>query len=244
MNITFNYIFYFLLFFIPLNKIISQELISNDSGQSLYGFSGLIFTPTAYTSNWGDVHLGLTHYDKAIALNYGGYGEGLRNERSHWAHIVFLPFAELSVKLTKPYNAPSTDFGLGDRSISFRFQLLKETAKRPAILIGVVDPFIQVPIFEARYIVLTKSFFFKNIQIISNLGYGLEVNKNNRNTDLQGLFGGFQLNWKQVKLNVEHDASHINVGTGYAFKNWLFFNAALVDLKHFSGSVHVRFSIK
>ncbi len=244
MNMLFKYAVYILVFFIPLNKVLSQELISNPSGQSLYGFSGLIFTPTAYTSNWGDVHLGWSHFDKSVALNYGGFGKGLENERSHWAHIGFLPFAELSVKLTKPYDKASTDFGLGDRSISFRLQLLKETAKRPAILIGVVDPFIQVPIFEARYIVVTKSFFFRDIRVISNLGYGLKVNKNSRNNDLQGLFGGFQLNWRQVKLNIEHDASHINVGTGYAFRNWLFFNAAFVDLKHFSGSVHARFSIK
>ena len=237
-------ILYFYILFIPLNNILSQDLISNPSGQSLYGFSGLIFTPTAYTSNWGDVHLGWSHFHKSVALNYGGFGKGLENERSHWAHIGFLPFAELSVKLTKPYNKTSTDFGLGDRSISFRLQLLKETAKRPAILIGVVDPFIQVPIFEARYIVLTKSFLFRDIRVISNLGYGLKVNKNSRNNDLQGLFGGFQLNWRQVKLSVEHDASHINIGTGYAFKNWLFFNAAFVDLKHFSGSIHARFSIK
>ncbi len=245
-----NYAIIYIVAFLSIPfSIVAQK--KNTTGQSLFGFSGLIYTPSAYTSDWGAIYFGHTHYDRNIEITpHVGRDNRVNGnlnaiaQRSHWTHIGFLPFAEISLKLTKGYNLESTEHGLGDRSISFRLQVVKETGKWPAVTIGLIDPFIEVPVFAANYVVTSKSYRFKEFQVIGNLGYGLDVFQQFDSNTLVGIFGGIQTNWKNIKLNIEYDTERINIGTGYNFKNWLFLDAALVDLKYFSGSIHAKFLIK
>ena len=118
---------------------------------SFFGNPGLIHTPSAYLSGWQNLKIGMTHYPAATSFTFEG---GESTERSFWAHLGFLPFGEVSLKLTRPYNSGDKNYGVGDRSISFRFQVLKEKKNRPALLIGVQDPFAIQSFFNTNYICL------------------------------------------------------------------------------------------
>jgi hypothetical protein len=228
-KIAVNLIFFF-LFIIPIK---GQEL-------NFLGHSGLIYTPSAYISDWGSLYVGMTHYPATTSFTFE---RGESTERSYWAHLGFLPFGEVSVRLTKPYNSSDKNYGIGDRSISFRLQLLKEKKKRPAILIGVNDPFSASSYFNTNYLVLSKTHQLKTIELNANIGYGIKIEDANGHI-LQGLFGGIQAKWKDWRLMLEHDTQYTNLGMGYQFKNRVFFNAAMIDFKYLSASLALRFMLR
>lgn len=229
-----------LLLFFSSNAQNSSFQSSQAVSNSFWGNPGLIYTPSAYLSNWGDVNVGVTHYPAATSFTFE---RGESPERSYWVHLGFLPFGEVSLKLTKPYNSSDKNYGIGDRSISFRLQLLKEKKNRPAILIGVKDPFSASSYFNTNYIVLSKKYQINQFQINANLGYGIKIEEANAHI-LQGLFGGMQAKWQQLRVMVEYDANRINFGTGYQYKNWLSANISLIDMRYFSASLAVKFSLK
>ena len=216
-----------------LNTLKAQDL-------SLFGNPGLMHTPSAYLSNWGDVHFGMTHYPTATSFTYEA---GESRERSFWTHLGLLPFAEVSIKLTKPYNSSDKNYGIGDRSISVRVQVLKEKANRPAVLIGVQDPFTVASFFNTNYLVLSKKRQLNQIELNANLGYGFKIEEA-QNHILQGIFGGLQVKWRQVRTMIEYDAERINLGIGYQYKDWVRTNLALVDGRYLSAALAFRFSLK
>ena len=207
---------------------------------SFFGHSGLIYTPSAYLSNWGDLNIGITHYPAATSFTFE---RGESPERSFWAHLGFLPFGEISLKLTKPYNSSDKNYGIGDRSISFRLQILKEKQNRPAILIGVQDPFSVSSFFNTNYIVLSKKHEIKQIEINANLGYGFKIEEA-RGHVLQGIFGGMQAKWRQLRIMAEYDADRINFGMGYQYGEWVSTNLALINGRYLSASLALHFSLK
>jgi len=167
------------------------------------------------------------------------------------ASIAFLPFAELSINLTRPYSnirpgfLAGTDahrnWGIGDRSYALRLRVLEETEKLPAVLIGVQD-LIGTGFFRTNYIVLSKSKRWQDVYFSANAGYGRA--KNSRRDYLQGIFGGIQTTWKQLNTTVEYDTQQVNLGVGYNFKNRIFLNLALIEAKYFSGNISFRFHLK
>ena len=207
---------------------------------SFFGHSGLIYTPSAYLSNWGDLNIGITHYPAATSFTFE---RGESPERSFWAHLGFLPFGEVSLKLTKPYNSSDKNYGIGDRSISFRLQILKEKKNRPAILIGIQDPFSVSSFFNTNYIVLSKKHEIKQIEINANLGYGFKIEEA-RGHVLQGIFGGMQAKWRQLRIMAEYDADRINFGMGYQYGEWVSTNLALINGRYLSASLALHFSLK
>lgn len=207
---------------------------------SLFGNPGLIHTPSAYLSNWGDVNMGMTHYPAATSFTFEARES---RERSFWAHLGFLPFAEVSLKLTKPYNSNDKNYGIGDRSIGVRLQVLKEKTNRPAILIGIQDPFTVSSFFNTNYFVLSKKHQIKEIELNANLGYGFKIEAA-RNHILQGVFGGFKVKWRQLRTMIEYDAERINLGIGYQYKDWVSTNIALVEGRYLSATLGFRFSLK
>ena len=104
-----------IILLLPFNNLQAQD-------PSLLGFPGLLHTPTAYLSDWKSLYFGMTHYPAATSFTFEP-GESM--ERSYWTHLGFLPFGEVSIRLTKPYNSSDKNYGIGDRSISFRLQVLK-----------------------------------------------------------------------------------------------------------------------
>lgn len=229
------------LFCIVLNAINAQQDFRNYAAPSQLGMTGLIYTPSAYLPKWGMVDFGFTHYHKNAAYTFGANEYA---ERSFLSSITFLPFMELSLKLTKPYTTPVDDnYGLGDRSISIRAQLMKERKHLPAILIGIQDAFGESSFFSTNYLVFTKKYSLKQFEVVANLGYG-HAFKETRGDYLQGAFGGVQAHWKAVNFLAEYDTEQLNIGLGYQFKKMLFLKAALVDGRYFSGSLSLRFFIR
>lgn len=208
------------------------------------GFSGLIYTPSAYLTSWKIVDIGFTHFSKATSFSYEA---GESPERAFIANIAFFPFAEVSLKLTRPYsnlipNATGAQqyYGIGDRSISLRLRVLKETNTRPSIVVGIQDPyFSDLSFFSTNYVVVSKRKSIGTITLNGNLGYGYSDNSE----FLHGVFGGLIANWQSFNAMVEYDTSRINFGIGYHLKERFFLQAALVDKKHFSGNVSLRFQL-
>ena len=227
---------------------VCQEANNNTHAPAQLGFTGLIYTPSAYLNPWKTVDVGFTHISKETSFTYLS---GEESERAFIATMAFLPFAELSIKLTRPYSNVRPDFlagitdvrnwGIGDRSYSVRVQLLKETEKQPAILIGTQDP-IGNNFFRTNYLVFSKSKTWNQIHFSANAGYGWS--KDSRRDYLQGAFGGVQATWKKISGMVEYDTQRVNVGLGYQFKNLIFLNVALIDVQYFSGNISFRFSLK
>lgn len=229
-----------LLFFVTFNSYSQTTRVVSPPDLSFFGHPGLIYSPSAYLSNWGDVNFGMTHYPAPTSFTFE---RGESQERSFWTHIGFLPFGEVSVKLTKPYNASDKNYGIGDRSISFRLQVLKEKQNSPAILIGVQDPFSVSSYFNTNYIVLSKKKQINQIVLNANIGYGFKIETARAHT-LQGVFGGLQTKWKQLRLVAEYDTEYVNVGAGYQYKNWLSVNVALINVQYISASLSISFSLK
>ncbi|MEM6321265.1 MAG: YjbH domain-containing protein [Bacteroidota bacterium] len=155
---------------------------------SHFGNLGLIYTPSAYLTNWGDLYIGITHYPAKTSYTFE---QGESAERSFLAHLGFLPFGEFTLKLTKPYNSSDKNYGIGDRSVSFRLQVLKETKNRPALLVGTQDPFAVSSFFNTNYAVLSKKYQLKNLEFNANVGYGFKIEEAQGHI-LQGIFGGIQ----------------------------------------------------
>ena len=226
---------------IILNIINAQEDFRNYAAPSQLGMTGLIYTPSAYLPEWGMLDFGFTHYHKNAAFTKGANEYA---ERSFLTNVTFLPFMELSLKLTKPYITPVDDnLGLGDRSISIRAQLIKERKYLPAILIGVQDAFGESSFFSTNYLVFTKKYNLRQFEVVTTLGYGHSF-KETRGEYLQGTFGGVQAYWKTVNFIAEYDTKQVNIGLGYQFKKMLFLKTALVNGRYFSGSINLRFFIR
>lgn len=227
---------------------IGQEAQSNSYAPAQLGFTGVIYTPSAFINSWKTVDLGFTHFSKETSFTYRS---GEISERAFLATMAFLPFAELSIKLTRPYSNIRPDFltgtssirnwGIGDRSYSVRLQVLKETEKRPAVLVGVQDPIGSSDFFTTNYIVVSKTKDWKAFHISANAGFGWA--KESSRDYLQGVFGGIQARWKQLSLMTEYDTQQINLGVGYQYNNRLFLNLAMIDAKYFSGNISFRFSL-
>lgn len=232
----------FLFFGIVVN---GQDAALAPTSPAHLGFPGLIYTPSAYLAKWKTVDIGYTHFSKGTSLTYEA---GKSPERAFIASIAFLPFAEISLKLTRTYpNLISTSttawkyYGIGDRSVSLRLRLLKETKNRPAVVIGIQDPGISdLSFFNTNYVVLSKTTRFKEISISTNLGYGYS----SKSEFLHGIFGGIQTSWKSISALAEYDTTHLNIGVGYQIKNLFFIKAALAQGKYFSGNASFRFQLK
>lgn len=219
----------------------AQQFETNFATPSHLGMTGLIYTPSAYLPEWGMVDIGFTHYDKDAAFTFeaGNYAE-----HSFLANFTFLPFVEMTLKLTKPYtDVTGEHYGLGDRSISFRVQILKERKNLPAVVIGIQDPNTIQAFFNTNYIVLTKKYHLNNFAVVANLGYGLLIEETNGDY-LEGVFGGVQMHWKKFNFIAEYDTDQFNLGVGYQHNKRFFLKAALVNGRYPTGSINLRFFIR
>lgn len=220
----------------------AQQSQSDFSTPSHLGMTGLVYTPSAYMPKWGTLDFGFTHFHKNASLTFEA---GESAERTFLSSVTFLPFLELSLRITKPYSKVNSDsYGIGDRSISLRAQVLKERKYVPAIVIGTQDPFAYQAFFNTNYLVLTKKYSFKKINVVTNLGYGVSFEEEARGDYLQGVFGGIQVHWQTLHSSLEYDTNHFNFGFGYQLKEFLFLKAALVNGQYFTGNINLRFFIR
>lgn len=238
-------LFISLVFSLSFTSVAQQETTFFTSPSQL-GVTGLLYTPSAFMPPWKTVDIGFTHFNKEASLSYEA---GESPERTFLANMVFWPAVELSLKLTRPYSniaknnfSPGTYYGIGDRSISMRIQVLKERKHLPAVLIGSQDVFSELAFFHTNYVVLSKTKKINQLSLATTLGYGFSV-KHTPRAFLQGFFGGLEVHWQSITGLVEYDTERLNIGVGYQIKNFLFFKVALIDRTAFTGTVNLRFQL-
>jgi hypothetical protein len=214
----------------------------------LYGQTGIAVTPTAYLL--ADRHLvtGWQHIPAAFAHLRDSRRRGV-GEQVFFASIGFLPFAETSIRLVHPDKLKGK-YGIGDRSLFLKVGLFKETAKRPAIALGIYDP-IGTRLLPATYVVASKSFaLLPYHHLMLTTGYGADFPKN-EDYLVRGWWVGGQIAsagppskwWPRYMAGAEYHRGQFNLSAGLHAFSFLQVNAWLLDFNHFafglSGSIRL-----
>lgn len=213
--------------------------LNSTFSQSLNGTSGLFNIPTAEILNDGEIAIGVNFLEK----KYLEYTNKQYNGVNYYATIGFLPFLEISLRITRFINPPFKQ-ALGDRMPSVRLKLINESKILPSILIGVHD-FANVlggtdaVHFNALYIVSSKNlstkFFFNKIGF--HLGYGTDwIEANHR--QFVGIFGGISFEHKNIfRSMLEYDADKFNWGAEVILFKHIKLLAGLMHFDSFNAGI-------
>lgn len=183
--------------------------------QSLHGHSGLILTPTAIMAPDGHVTFGMHHMNGETLPQSINFFQlpGTYNRRIYYARVGFLPFLELTVRVTRYEDFPRTQ-AIGDRFIGIRLRLLRERDYYPAVVIGGNDIY-GTRLYHSLYAVASKTIFTsdKLIQrLCTHLGYA-STHLKARYYFLKGIFGGLDVAISEnITLLFEHDSRYYNGG--------------------------------
>jgi len=197
----------------------------------LGGFNAVMTVPTARLVQDGYAAIGAGYIPRPYALYEGPD----HNNLAYFAAIGFLPFLELNIRATLSID---TDYpSIGDRMISVRAQLFKETRRWPALAIGLHDIAGLIDraegpnnYFTALYMAATKT---KNlspqINLEATLGYGVDWIKAPSH-EFDDLFGGVSVGFDQVLfIKAEHDTRRFNLGLGMNWGAFLSTNIVLMN---------------
>jgi hypothetical protein len=216
--------------------------------QSLTGTSGLVTIPSAELPKDGEVIFGLNAGNK----KYNVRNPGKFHHYSYYATIGYLPFLEVSLRLTRHTNFSWSfgDEGLGDRMASVRLRVMKEKKYTPSLVLGVHDVFsafekTKVVYFNALYIVGSKTIKPMNspFRFGLHMGYGTDRMKA-KHHEFVGLFGGLSIGYKDfLSFMVEQDTEKFNGGVRLDLFRHVQILAALLNFDSFSGGVSFRFAL-
>lgn len=187
-------------------------------GNTMYGYSGLLLTPTAQIHQDGELAFGISRIPLLYAPNYHG---GSYDRTVLFASMGFLPFLEGTFGFVRPDNMQG---GVGDRTMTARLRLWRQNGWRPALALGMQDFFaieelelepVSSQHFASTYAVLSHEIPVSHPlvhQVSAHLGYGTDwLPSNDRH--LNGWFGGVR--WApvpQFELMLEYDSQSINSG--------------------------------
>ncbi len=209
----------------------------------LGGFNAVMTVPTARLQPDGYVALGVGYIPKP----YGGFVGLDHNNLAYFANVGFLPFLEVGLRSTVAlnYELPS----IGDRMAIVRLRLLSESHNRPAVLIGMHDPFRAAAPglsghFNALYAVATKNFLGPNhLNVDVTMGHGVDWFKAYFN-EFNGLFGGVSIGYRKVFfIKSEYDAIRFNIGCGVELGKFLAANFVLIDARKAAFGVTLKKSL-
>ncbi len=218
----------------------------NGSAQSLTGTSGLITIPTAEILKDGEVSFGANFINK----EYFAYGFNNYHGLSNFATIGYLPFLEISFRLTRRLDYPEPQ-AIGDRMISVRLRPLKESRFFPALVLGAHDfarvtgTAIPTNNFNALYLSASKGFGLRHVihRVDFHLGYGTDRIEA-LDHQFVGPFGGISISPRPfLRFMLEHDAEKLNCGLRISILDHIDFLAALIDFKVISGGTSFRFRL-
>jgi hypothetical protein len=217
-----------LLFIIVLPALFGRE---GRAQVGLGGFNAVITVPTGRLVQDGYAAIGVGYIPRPYALYEGPD----HNNLAYFASIGFLPFLELDIRATLSID---TDYpSIGDRMISVRAQLLKETRRWPALAIGLHDIAGLIDrsegpnnYFTALYVAATKTKNLSSyIDLESTLGYGVDWIKAPSH-EFDDLFGGVSVGFDHVLfIKAEHDTRRFNLGLGVNWGAFLSTNIVLMN---------------
>ena len=204
--------------------------------QSLTGLTGLISIPSAEVLKDKELTIGSAFYNKDYINLYAKGYHGLGT----YITLGFLPFAEISFKLTRLIDFPESQ-ALGDRMVSMKIQLYMEDKYIPSVLVGMHDLLhssenVYTSHNSALYFSLTKNYvqIFSFIDVKLVLGYGLKY-KYTSNNQFEGLFYGVSLQpitW--AGFMIEYDTKIYNVGFNIDLFNKVRCTMGLMNFKEVS----------
>jgi len=218
---------------------------NDGAAQSLQGTTGLVTIPTAALIRDGEVFLGTAAGNK----KYNNWMPGEYHHYSYYATIGFLPFLEVSLRLTRSYNY-FKGTGLGDRTVSARWRIIQEKKKTPAIVIGIHDLLSSVDdpsvmYNNALYVVGSKNVRLRKgpSQIGLHLGYGTDRMKA-AGHQFVGLFGGVSVEVNpMLTLMIEHDSERLNGGAVFRFFRHIQLQVALMHFDSFAAGLSYVFKL-
>lgn len=208
----------------------------------LGGFHSIMTVPSAQLQRDGDITFGIGYVPKP----YGYAGEDY-NTLAYFANVGFLPFLEIGLRATRALHyLPS----IGDRMLIVRLRLLKEAPHRPAIVIGMHDPYRAATSgdggnFNALYVVATKTVFAADrFTLDATTGYGVDWFKKAQFHQFDGLFGGASLGYRRLLfLKGEYDAIRFNLGAGVELGKFLAANVVWIDVKKAAFGINLKKSL-
>lgn len=177
-------------------------------------------------------------------INYSLRGKGVWAEQILYTNINLLPRFQVSFLLLQQRgNGKRKERdGIGDRQLDLRYQILKETDRKPSLALIISSPFTIDAALQTHVLVATKTFKKHNISIRPSIGLGSpyylyrdENNLNNgnvfseltfqkksedryNNKYLVGFFGGIKCTFYQnYHLLAEWDGQKINAGFSATF---------------------------
>jgi len=206
------------------------------ASQPVSGTTGLLNIPTADMQNDGTIMSGANFLPPTLTPATWDY-----NTWNYYVNITFLPFIELSYRMTLFKLNESKTFNNQDRSIAARLRILKEKKNLPSIVFGVNDLFasdIKITgsrYFSNLYIVGTKTFSFDGHQIKATAGYKKELTTQE---SLTGFLAGISYSpsfLNNLKFMADYDSNVFNIGAGLLLFNHLYLYGMAHNLKNLAG---------
>ena len=209
--------------------------------QPTAGTSGLFNCPTADIYPDGTFSAGINYLPDILTpqpeFNY--------NTFNYYLGMVFLPFMELSYRMTLLENRSDEFKNQQDRSLALRVRIIKEGKWVPSIVAGGNDILTTAPRhhtqhFISYYIAATKTLQSgKNIAKLS-FGYAPEFFQDNYFT---GFFGGIAFSpglLRSLSINAEYDTQNFNAGLTLLLFRHIFLHAFAVNMEQIAGGIAFR----
>ena len=208
---------------------------------SLTGTTGLVTIPTAEVLGDGMAFFGASFIDKEYLFiwesdQYDGF--------AGFVTVGYLPFLELGLCLKRAPDYPPPWQGLGDRIVTIRSRIVKESKFIPSILLGLHDP-VGVKFSNSSYLVASRSFHLpRSAEMDLHLGYGVDWIKTDHRYQFLGLFGGISIHLgKRIALMLEHDSRGLNFGVEISIFRRVQFLIALLEPDIISGGINTKFRL-
>ena len=218
--------------------------------QSLTGVPGLVTIPTAEMAEDGTFTAGyhfLNHPYRTFYPDDPFGGMAKYHAHAPYASLVFLPFLELNLRLTRSATNDLREDYLGDRFVGVRVQALRETSMWPAVVVGAHDFVGRSRRFAATYVAVSKTMHPPVVDHVSlHLGYGprllgSESNESDSFTkryQFDGLFGGVAVApVPGLRLMVEYDSHQLSGGVDAVLWKGLRILVGIVGFEALSGGV-------